>query len=279
MGHVEVGGRRLWVERRGEGEPLLCIQGMGGTHLSWGDAFLDALAARGVAPVVFDHRGVGRSDRVDDPFTIADLAGDVTGLLDRLELERVAVLGVSMGGMVAQVLALRHPGRVRTLVLGCTRAGGPGSVPMSATTRQRLFGAMRSGDHELVRRRTYEANLSRRFAAAPGHFEAFHRMATAVRVPAAVIGLQAQASIPHDTSALLPNLDVPTLIVHGDEDEMLDVANALHLAELIPGARLEVLPGVGHMFWWEQPERSAALVAAHVTARAAAAPRSSGSGP
>jgi pimeloyl-ACP methyl ester carboxylesterase len=98
-------------------------------------------------------------------------------------------------------------------------------------------------------------------------------------MPAAVVRLQAEASIPHDTSALLPSLDVPTLIVHGDEDEMLDVANALHLAELIPGARLEVLPGGGHMFWWEQPERSAALVAAHVTARAAAAPRSSGSGP
>ncbi len=279
MPHVEVDGRELWVERRGDGEPLLCIQGMGGTHRSWGEPFLDALAARGMAPIVFDHRGAGRSGRADAPFTIDDLAGDAVGLLDALGQERVAVFGISMGGMVAQVLALRHAARVRSLVLGCTRAGGPGSVPMSATTRERLFGAMRTGDRELVRRRMYEVNLSRAFAAEPGHFEAFHRMATAVPMPAAVVRLQAEASIPHDTSALLPSLDVPTLIVHGDEDEMLDVANARHLAELIPRSRLEILHGAGHMFWWEQPQRTAELLAEHVTARAAAAPRSAGSGP
>ena len=97
-----------------------------------------------------------------------------------------------------------------------------------------------------------------------GNWPAFQEMATAVPVAVPVIMLQMQAVMGHDTSALLASIEAPTLVVHGTEDRMLPVVNGELIARRIPDARLELLEGVGHMFWWEEPERSAALVRSHV---------------
>jgi pimeloyl-ACP methyl ester carboxylesterase len=267
MSHLTVAGRRLFHHRRGAGEPLLLIQGMSGTHLAWGEPFIADLE-RDFDVVAYDHRGIGRSDRVDDPFSIADLADDAAGLLDELGWERAHVLGISMGGMVAQELALRHEGRVRTLALGCSYCGGPGSALAPPETINKLSAGMLSGDRELAIRTGFEVNVSAAFAAQEGAYEAFRAMAKSLPAPVPVIMLQMQAIAAHDTSARLPSLDVPTLVVHGDEDRMLPVDNGRLMASLIPGARLEVLEGVGHMFWWEQPQRSAELVRGHALAAA-----------
>ncbi len=268
MSHLTVGGRRLFHQRRGSGhEPLLLIQGMSGTHLSWGEPFVDGLA-EDFDVVAYDHRGIGRSDRVDGPFTIRHLAEDAAGLLDELGWETAHVLGISMGGMVAQELALAHPERIRTLTLGCTYCGG-GSQLASAETLARLSAGFASGDRERAIRTGFEVNVSPAFAAQPGAWETFRAMAKSLPAPIPVIMLQMQAIAGHDTSKRLPSLDVPTLVVHGDLDGMLPVANGRMIASLIPGARLEVLEGVGHMFWWEQPERSAALIRAHALAHTA----------
>jgi 3-oxoadipate enol-lactonase len=267
MSHLTVAGRRLFHQRRGAGEPLLLIQGMSGTHLAWGEPFVAGLE-RDFDVVAYDHRGIGRSDPQHDPFSIADLAEDAAGLLDALGWESAHVLGISMGGMVAQELALRHPGRVRTLALGCTYCGGPGSSLAPPETINKLSAGMMSGDRELAIRTGFEVNVSAGFAAGEGAYDAFRAMAKALPAPVPVIMLQMQAIAGHDTSARLPSLDVPTLVVHGDEDAMIPVENGRLIASLVPGARLEVLPGVGHMFWWEQPERSAELVRAHALAGA-----------
>jgi 3-oxoadipate enol-lactonase len=95
-------------------------------------------------------------------------------------------------------------------------------------------------------------------------------MALALRVPLAVIGLQLRAISGHDTSERLERIAAPTLVVHGTEDQMLPVANSRVIASRIPGARLEELEGIGHLFWWEQPERTAELVREHTRAAAAA---------
>ncbi|HEU4979516.1 MAG TPA: alpha/beta fold hydrolase [Solirubrobacteraceae bacterium] len=254
----------------GEGAPLLLIQGMSGTHVTWGDPFLDALHARDLQTIRYDHRGTGNSPRVHEPFTIAELADDAAALLDELGLDSAHVLGISMGGMVAQELALRHPQRIRTLALGCTYCGGPGSALSGEDVVQRLGEAMMSGDRERALEVAYEVNLSPRFREDASRYEVFHAMATTLPVAVNVIMLQMQAIAGHDTSARLHEIAAPTLVIHGTDDEMLPVRNGELIASLVPGARLEVLDGVGHMFWWEEPERSAELVAENVSAAVAA---------
>jgi 3-oxoadipate enol-lactonase len=263
MPHADVAGRRIHYIEPGDGRPLLCIQGMSGTHVSWGEPFLAALRARGLAPLAYDHRSTGRSDRADEPFTLGDLAEDALGLLDALGHDRIDVLGISMGGMVAQELALRHPQRVRSLVLGCTYAGGPEGALAGPDVQQLLGEALMSGDRERALRAGFEVNLSKRFAT-EANWPAFREMATTLPVAVSVIGRQAQAIGRHDTSARLAELAMPVLVVHGEEDRMLPVANGRAIAAAIPGARLEVLEGVGHLFWWEEPERSAGLIAGFV---------------
>ena len=258
----EIRGNKMHVLRRGEGEPLLLIQGMSGNHLAWGEAFLSDLE-RDFDVITYDHRGIGLSDFVSDPFSIVDLAEDAAGVLDALGLETAHVMGISMGGMVAQELALRHPERIRTLTLGCTYCGGEGSSLASEGVVQKLGEAMLSGDRERAIRTGWEVNVSPGYGADHSNFSVFYEMAQTFPAPVTVIMLQAQAINAHDTSARLGEIDIPTLVVHGTEDQMIGVANGKLIASLIPGARLEVYEGVGHMFWWEQPERTAALVREH----------------
>jgi 3-oxoadipate enol-lactonase len=251
----------LHYVRRGAGEPMLLIQGMSGTHLSWGEPFLAALE-RDFDLVAYDHRGVGRSPAVSEPFTICDLADDADALMDELGWESAHVVGVSMGGMVAQELALRHPERIRTLTLGCTYCGGEGSALASSEVSSKLAEAMMSGDRERAIATAYEVNVSPGYGADKSAYATFYEMATALPVAVPVIMLQAQAIQAHDTLDRLGEISAPTLVIHGTEDEMLPFSNAALIASRIPGARLETLEGVGHMFWWEQPERSAEAIRA-----------------
>ena len=253
----------LHYELRGSGEPLLLIQGMSGTHASWGEPFLAELEAAGFELLFYDHRGIGHSAAWRAPFTLVDLAADAAGLLDAVGWETAHVMGISMGGMIAQELALAHPDRIRTLTLGCTYAGGPEGVLTAPEVAQELGAAMMSGDREMALRAGYDVNVSRAFAAEVANYEAFHQMATSVPAPLPVIMLQMQAIGEHDTSARLASITAPTLVIHGTEDRMLPDANGRTIAAAIPGARLELLEGIGHMFWWEQPATSAELVTSH----------------
>jgi 3-oxoadipate enol-lactonase len=138
-------GAELYWERSGRGEPLLLIQGMSGTHLTWGEPFLSRLEPD-FDCVVFDNRGIGNSAEVSAPFTIAELADDALAVMDAAGLETAHVLGISMGGMVAQQVALMAPERLRTLTLGCTYPGGPGSSLIAPEDAGPLLEAFGSGD-------------------------------------------------------------------------------------------------------------------------------------
>jgi pimeloyl-ACP methyl ester carboxylesterase len=260
-----VGELELDYERSGSGPPLLLIMGMSGTALHWGDAFLDAL--RGDFEVIaYDHRGVGASSRLEGALTITQLAQDALGLLGALDLAQAHVLGISMGGMVAQELALAHPERVRTLTLGCTYCGGPGSSLTDPEVWQGLAEAMLSGDRERALRAAFAANVSPAIAADAAAFARFRAIAERRPVAVPVIIAQVQACAAHDTYARLPRLQTPTLVVHGTADRMIPFSNGELIASRIAGARLQRREGVGHLFFWEQPEHSAELLGAHALA-------------
>jgi len=265
MAKVEIAGREFHYERAGSGEPLLLIQGMSGTHVSWGREFKGALE-ESFDIVAFDHRGIGLSAPVDGPFTIVEMAEDTAALMGELGLESAHVVGISMGGMIAQDLALAEPGRLRSLTLGCTYCGGPGSQLMPEENARKLMEGMASGDRDKAIRASYEVNLSPTFRADEGNYAAFHEMATSVPAAKGTIELQVQAIFAHDTSGRLGEIEIPTLIVHGTADGVLPFPNGEQIASLMPAARFEVLEDVGHMFWWEQPQRSAELIREHALA-------------
>jgi 3-oxoadipate enol-lactonase len=267
---IDVGEIQLDYERSGnrEGPPLLLIMGMSGTSLHWGEPFLDLLRAD-FDVIAYDHHGVGASTPLDGPITTREMADDAAGLLAALGVDDAHVVGISMGGMIAQELALNHPERIRTLTLGCTYCGGEGSALASEDDLSGLVEAMSSGDRERALRAGWEINVSKAMAADEDAYAKFRAIAMQRAVALPVIMQQMQACAAHDTNARLPQITAPTLVIHGTDDRLLPVQNGRLIASRIPGAQLEIFDGVGHLFFWERPERSAELVRAHAAVPAA----------
>jgi pimeloyl-ACP methyl ester carboxylesterase len=259
---AKAGQIELSYDRAGDGPPLLLIMGMSGTKHHWGDVVLEQLRGD-FDTIVYDHRDAGDSTRTGQPFTIADLAMDAVGLLEALELDSAHVMGISMGGMVAQELALAHPERIRSLTLGCTYCGGEGSALAGEGVMRRLAEAMSSGDRERAIRTSWEVNVSPSFAANEDAYARFLKRGMRYGLPVSVIMEQMRAISGHDTSVRLPELKMPTLVVHGTLDELLPVQNGHMIAGLIAESRLEILEGIGHMFFLERPEQTAELVREH----------------
>jgi 3-oxoadipate enol-lactonase len=267
--NIDIAGTDLYYERRGRGEPMLLIQGLGGNSLHWGEGFLGGLED-GFELILFDNRGAGRSGAFEAQHTIADLAADAIGLLDALEIESAHVVGISMGGMVAQEIVLRAPERVRTLTLGCTFPGGPDAKMTDMSVIALLAEAVLSGDPAAAMRAGYQVMISERYGSQEGAYEVYTEVASQHPAPVSLLMAQLAAIMEHDTSERLADVEVATLVIHGTEDRLLESVNGELLAQLIPNARLELLEGSGHMFFWEQPQRSAELVREHASAAAQA---------
>jgi 3-oxoadipate enol-lactonase len=269
MPTVQVGEIELDYERGGSGPPLLMIMGRSGTYAHWEPTFLADLQ-RDFETIVYDHRGVGASSRLQEGtgLTIRQMAQDASGLLSALAIDSAHVLGISMGGMIAQELALAEPERIRTLALGCTYCGGPGSAHTSPAVVERVLAAVQSGDRERVIRASWEANVSPTFAADEDAWQRFRAIGMSRRVALPVIAAQTQACIQHDTSTRLGEIALPTLVIHGTVDEILPVVNGHMIAELIPHAHFELFEDVGHLFFWERSERFAELLRAHAATHA-----------
>lgn len=258
---AHIGDRDLYYERRGMGEPLLLIMGMAGHHNTWGEPFLAQLA-ESFDVVTFDNRGIGESTDIPGDFSVVDLANDAVALLEHLGWESAHVMGISLGGMIAQELVLDVPNMVRTLAIGCSYCGGEGST-LAAPGPMQMFEAMSSGDPEQAVRAGYLANLSATYTADESHYAPFHDNALSIAVPVEVVLRQAQAGFVHDTSARLPSIATPTLVIHGTDDQMLSYSNSEMIASLISDAKLLTLDGVGHLFWWERTEETVAALREH----------------
>jgi 3-oxoadipate enol-lactonase len=248
-------GSLLKYDRRGAGAPLLLIQGTAATYLHWGERLLSLLSAS-FDVVAYDHRCVGYPAPAHEPFTVADLADDAAGLLDELRWPRAHVMGVSMGGVVAQELALRHPDRVASLLLGCTHTGGAGT---SAAVPEALSSAVVHGDSLTTLRNIFRVGV-KDADRVPNAWEEYRDAALARPVHPRTTALQIRAVALHSTSERLQRIEVPTHVVHGDADRLVPVEAGERLASAIRGARYTVLPA-GHFFWLEEPERTAELVA------------------
>jgi 3-oxoadipate enol-lactonase len=259
-----------WLAWRSEGpletvadpQPLLLIMGLAGSARMW-FRLLPRLSKHHQA-IVFDNRGTGDSDPVDRRLRMADLVDDALCVLDAAGVERAHVIGVSMGGMIAQQLALDHRDRVRSLVLGCTTAGGRRGAPpwrLLATSALRpLLGPQRT--FPIVAPALYSPH-TRRDRPERVREDLHIRMTDATS--ARTIYAQLAAIAGHDTRARLHELGgLPTLVLHGEDDTLVSPDRGRELAAAIPGARLELLPTCGHMLSTDAEEPVSRAIMGHV---------------
>jgi pimeloyl-ACP methyl ester carboxylesterase len=235
---------RIGWERHGSGPPLLLIHGLG--YARWGWEPVVELLARSFDVILFDNRGIGESDAPPGPYTVAELAGDAAQVLDEAGVEAAHVAGTSLGGMVAQELALGRPERVEKLVLACTHPGGPQAFPMPSRTVELM--QARATLREYVENALEPDPRGELVDRILGHRE---RTAQSYEPWAA----QAAAGATFDAADRLGGLNAPTLVQHGDGDVVVDPRNGDLLVELIPDARLSIYAGCGHLFMWQEPKR------------------------
>lgn len=234
--------------------PVLLVAGLGAQLISWDDGFCQALVDRGLHVIRFDNRDAGLSTHLgevtpDLAYALTDLAGDAAGLIDALGLESAHVVGASMGGMIVQLLAIEHPGRVRSLT-SIMSTTGDHEVGEASDAAIALLMASPAGTREAV---IEGAVLSNRVMGSPSYpmaaDELRERAARAFDRAYDPVGfarqLQACLTTPDRTDALR-RLDVPALVVHGAADPLIGVSGGRATAAAIPGSELLVLDGVGH---------------------------------
>jgi 3-oxoadipate enol-lactonase len=242
----------LHWESAGTGDPVLMIMGLGLSGGAWWRTV--PVLSRSLRVITFDNRGVGRSSARFPSYTIEAMADDAVSVLDAAGVDRAHVYGFSLGGMVAQQLALRQPGRVRSLVLGATHAGGPRAVRPDPDVIAFFRRRARMRAQEAARasvpfnygprcRREHKDRIAEDIARRLAH-----------PFPEAAYRAQMFAAALHNCHRRLRRIEAPALVVHGRHDRVVPVANAEILAERIPGAKLRILADAGHLYPTEQPE-------------------------
>ena len=250
MAFFENQGARIHWDEQGQGEPVLLIMGLGYPSYLW-HRTRPALNER-YRTIALDNRGSGQSDAPPGPYSIALMASDAAAALDAAELESAHVFGLSMGGMIAQEFALQYPARVRSLILGCTAPGGPNAVRAEKRVSEILMARdMNPEDHaRAMRPYVYDSStpverieedlaIRRQWFPRPEAYMA-----------------QLQGIFAWESYDRLPGVSAPTLVIHGETDQLVPVGNGKVIAARIPGAKLVTLPRASHIFITDQPESS-----------------------
>jgi 3-oxoadipate enol-lactonase len=264
MSTAQVNGIEMYYEEQGSGDPLLLIMGLAADSVAWMFQLPDF--SKHYRTIVFDNRGVGRSSKPAGPYTIAQMADDAAGLLDKTGIQRTHVVGVSMGGMIAQELALRHPSRVRSLVLACTYAKPDAGVERQMESSLTAFGGTRGPNGEI---QVDLSNLDPMMFfqhLLPTVFNAQFIMTELPKLMQVFSGAlqygfsmeailaQTVATQSHDTLDRIGDIKVPTLVLTGDSDLLIPPTCSDTLAAKIPGAKLVTIPGGSHGFNFETPD-------------------------
>ena len=271
---ISANGIQLEVEDHGPvtGEPLLLIMGLGMQLVAWHNDFVASLVARGFRVIRFDNRDIGLSQRFDHlgvsnlaidsikyavglkvtgPYTVADMADDTAGLLDALGIKSAHVCGASMGGMIAQQLAVRHPARVKSLTLMMTSSGSRRLPGPTLKVRSALISRPdNANDIESVIAhyvRLYRLIGSPGYPASDAYLH--ERLGMSVRRsyrPQGTARQMVAIAADGNRSALLSQIKVPTQVIHGRDDALVPVAAGHDLAQKIAGAKLDLVEGMGH---------------------------------
>jgi 3-oxoadipate enol-lactonase len=251
-------GLKLRYEIRGDGDPLALIMGFSGSSRGWGEPFLTGIEKR-FRTVLIDNRGTGESDKPDRPWTMNDMADDVAAVLDHAKIPRAHIYGISMGGMISQQFALRHASRVRGLVLGCTTCGMQHGAPTNPENVGKLIPKPGMSPEEQARTAFSVACGTAFLNSKRGQDFIDQQIADMGKYPITPMHTftrQMEAIQGWDSHGQLGQIKAPTLIFHGDDDKLLPHANAEILQKGIPGSKVHILNGIGHMFFWEAPEES-----------------------
>jgi len=259
MERARVNGIEIAYELRGtssdEARPIIVM-----IHGAQGDQTMFTGLASAFASayrvLTFDQRGSGLSEKPDMPYSIAMLADDTAALMDHLKIPSAHIIGVSMGGMIAQEFALRHPHKVRALVLGCTTAGGPKSIRIGGDAVASAYSTQPMTAEERGKALA-EAAFTKGYVAK--HPEVVASMIESRRsrpIDTTGFGHRMKAAMEHDTYDRLSEIRCPTLVITGKDDALISWENSRLLAERIKGAEQVILEPAGHCFWLEQPEES-----------------------
>jgi 3-oxoadipate enol-lactonase len=263
MPHADLNGFRIHYDVHGQGEPLLCVHGLGCDRRAWA-LQIQPFSERYQA-VFFDNRDVGESSLASADYTTAEMAQDVLALADHLELETFHLLGISLGGMISQQVALAAPERVRTLTLAVTHGG----VQKAGRLRGRLLGsyARHLPVEDQVDNLLYLCYTEAFFE----NDELVDFMRTALLEnphpqPAEAFARQAAAGAHHDVRDRLGELTMPVHVIGAERDLMIPVWKSTELASLIPGAKLTIIDAQGHGVMWEAAEKFNSAVTEFLTA-------------
>ena len=244
-------GAKIYWDEVGAGEPLLLIMGLGYPSDAWHRT--RPVFARRYRTIALDNRGVGRSEMPPGPYTIPLMASDAAAVLDAAHVDSAHVFGISMGGMIAQEFALQYPERVRSLVLGCTAAGGPTALPSEPEAAELL-----AARGQMTAEQAARAAVA--FIYDPGTPWELIEQDLAVRRPwfprPEAYLAQLQGIFMWESYSRLEQIHAPTLVIHGEHDRLVPMGNARILAEKIPGAKLVLLPNAGHIFTTDQPDEA-----------------------
>ncbi|HUP85783.1 MAG TPA: alpha/beta fold hydrolase [Acidimicrobiales bacterium] len=262
---VDRGDVRIWWEAEGEGEPILLIMGLGYSSDMWWRLLPEL--TRSYRTIRFDNRGVGRTGVPAGPYPLTTMADDALAVLDAAGEASAHVLGVSMGGFIAQEVALRAPERLRSLILGCTATGGAEMVPAEPAAME-----MAAARASLPPEEAAEVAIPFVYAKGTPRSVIDEDFAVRMQVPTTpegyanqLRGVQAWTG----GAARLRAIAVPTLILQGNEDRLVNPANAPVLAAAIEGAQMEVLEGASHIFFSDQPAASAKAITSFLETQSA----------
>jgi pimeloyl-ACP methyl ester carboxylesterase len=251
-------GVEIGYETRGDGDALVLVHGLAYDRHGWGR--LPDLLAERFRVVLVDNRGVGESGAPEGPYAVSQMAADVIAVLDDAGIGRTNLFGVSLGGYIAQELALLHPDRIAKLVLVSTAPGGPKAHPMPAAGLE-AFGKYPTMEREAGLRLMVENSLGERGVRdVPGLADEIYAYRLGHAPSVAAWQAQAYAGATFDSYDRVHEIAAPTLVIAGGADNVVDPRNGELLGELIPGARVEIVPERGHLLVWEDSERVAELV-------------------